>query len=98
MNQLNPELKRLLRWARETPALPPAEIPLGFSQRVATQWGRRVDRDSLGMWHRAILRSIWPATAVIVLGLAILIAQRFTSNSSYGLSEAYQVVSVELVP
>jgi hypothetical protein len=50
------------------------------------------------LWQRAILRSVWPATAVIVLGLAILIVQRFTSNSFYGLSQAYQVVSVELVP
>jgi len=98
MNRLNPELKRLLRWAREAPALPPAEMPLGFSQRVATKWDRLVDRDSLGMWQRAILGSVWPATAVILLGLTILIVQRFTSNSFYGLSQAYPVVSLELVP
>jgi hypothetical protein len=98
MNRLNPELKRLLSWARQAPALPPAEIPLGFSQRIATRWSGWPTRDLTGMWQRAILRSLWPATAVIVVGLAILIVQRFTSNSFYGLSQAYQVVSVELVP
>jgi len=98
MNQLNPELKRLLRWAREAPALPPAEIPLGFSQRVAARRSEFSDRGLMGMWQRAIVGSVWPATAVILLGLALLIVQRFTSNSLYGLSQAYTVVSVELVP
>jgi hypothetical protein len=99
MNQLNPELKRLLRWARQSPVLPPEEVSQGFSQRVVRQhWSSGPVHDSPGMWQRVILGSVWPATAILLLGLAILMLQKFNNHDSYELLPAYEVVSAELIP
>jgi hypothetical protein len=98
MNQLNPELKRLLRWARDSAPVSAEEAPLGFSRKVVRQWCLSPARDSFGMWQRAISKLIWPATAIVVLGLTLLMIERFAQNSSYDLSPAYQVVSMEIIP
>jgi hypothetical protein len=98
MNQLNPELKRLLRWARKAPALAPEDCSWGFPQRVVKRWCGLPAGDAPGHWQRVISGSIWPAAAVLLVGLAILLVQSFASNSAYDFSPAYQVVSIELVP
>ena len=98
MNQLNSELKRLLRWSRQAGSIPPAPAPFGFSQQVVRRWGRSPANDSFIMWQRAISGLVWPAAVVVLLGMTILMIQRFATNSSYDLSPAYQLVSMELVP
>lgn len=97
MSEMDPELKRLLRWARQAPALPPAQYPWGFADRVVQRRASWV-QDNLGMWQRVVLGSVWPAAAVLLLGLGILALQHYHSNSSYDLSPAYQVVSLDLIP
>ena len=98
MNKMDPELKRLLRCARQAPTLPPEQCPWSFAERVVQRWGAFRVQDHLGMWQRVVLGSVWPAAAVLLLGLGILALQRYQANSSYDLSPAYQVVSVDLIP
>jgi hypothetical protein len=87
-----------MRWARHAPeALPPA-IPSGFSARVTARWGKVPSINNFALWQKAIWGSAWAAAVVILLGIVLLTAQRLRTNSVYGFSPAYQVVSMELVP
>jgi len=98
MNEMDPELKRLLRLSRQAPALPPEQCPWGFADRVVQRWCAFRVQDNLGIWQRVVLGSVWPAAAVLLLGLGILALQYYHANSSYDLSPAYKVVSVDLIP
>lgn len=98
MTPLTPELKRLMRWARHAPETLPPAIPLGFSMRVTARWGKVPSINTFALWQEAIWGSAWAAAVVILLGIALLTAERLRTNSLYDFSPAYQVVSTELVP
>ncbi|HZR21687.1 MAG TPA: hypothetical protein VFE51_30675 [Verrucomicrobiae bacterium] len=98
MNQIPPELKRLLHWARQAPAPPADQAPFGFSRRVVNIWLTERPVDPLWIWQRAIWNSGCAAALVILLGLAVLTIQRFGHKSPYDVSPAYELVSTELVP
>jgi hypothetical protein len=98
MNGLDPELKRLMRLAKPPPEVPPVAAPIGFATRVATRWCSTSAFSLFGIWQKAIWGSALAAAAVIVLGLALITAQRLQTNSTYDVSPAYQVVSTELIP
>ena len=98
MNHLNPELKRLMRWAKQASPVPPTAMPLGFSQKVNRAWAEGPVGDALGMWQRAIARSAWAGAAIILLALAIFMTQWLTASSSYDFGPAYQVVSTDFIP
>jgi len=98
MNRLNPELKRIMRWAQQAQPPPRTGAPFGFSQRVVRAWLSAEATDPLTIWQRAVWKSAWPAAGVILIGLALLTAQRLSSHSPYDVSPAYEVVSTELVP
>jgi hypothetical protein len=98
MNRLSSDLKGLMRWARRAPAPlpPPASFP--FSQRVARAWTSQALPDPLTLWQNAVWRSALAATAVILLGLALLAVQHSTPASPYDFSPAYEIVSSDLIP
>lgn len=98
MNRLTPELERLIVWARQAPELRPKAPPAGFAVRVARCWCAPSPNSLIGIWQEAIWGSAWAAAAVIVLGLALLGAQKLKTSSSYDVSPAFQLVSTELVP
>jgi hypothetical protein len=98
MNHLTPELKRLMRWAREAPQGPQADAPLGFSAHVVAQWNEEPSVSMFTVWQKAIWGSAWAATVVILLGVALLTTERIRSDSPYGFSSAYQMVATEFVP
>jgi hypothetical protein len=98
MNDLNQELKRLMRWAKQAPPLPPAAMPLGFSQKVTRAWVESPAGDALGMWQWAISRSAWAGAVLILVALAIFMTQWLTAGSAYDFGPAYQVVSTDFIP
>lgn len=98
MNRLSPELKRIMQWARQAQPHPLTGPPFGLSQRVVQAWLGAEATDPLTIWQQAVWKSAWPAAAVILIGLALLTAQRLSSRSPYDVSPAYEVVSTELVP
>jgi hypothetical protein len=98
MNRLSPELEKLITWARRAPQVPPAAAPMGFAARVAANWGAPSPLNLFAIWQKAIWGSAWAAAAVIVLGIALLTAQKLEANSTYDVTPAFQVVSTELVP
>jgi hypothetical protein len=98
MNQLSPELKKLLSWAKQAPREGPNDAPAGFATRVVAHWNSSPAFSLLGVWQKAIWRSAWAAAAVIILGLALITAQKRQASSGYDLSPAYQLVSTELIP
>src|SRR5579872_5655845 len=98
MNDLHPELKRLMRLARQTPPQAPPAAPLGFSTRVVALWHGTSTRAEFGLLQKFIWGSACAATAAILLGLAFLTARQLRPASFYELTPAYQVVSTQLVP
>lgn len=98
MNDLRPDLKRLMRWARQAPEQAPAAAPRGFSARVIANWHGNPVQPDFALWQTVIWRSAWAAAAVIILGLALLTGQQLRPASFYDVAPACQVVSAELVP
>jgi hypothetical protein len=98
MNPLDPELKKLMRWARQAPQSTPAPMPFGFSSRVTERWSSIQPASEFVLWQKAIWGSAWAAAAVILLGMTMLTAQKLQTNSPYDFSAAYQVVSMKWVP
>jgi hypothetical protein len=98
MNDLNPELKKLLRWARQAPEQAPPNLPMGFSSRVVTHWTSMSLRAEFGFWQKAVWGSAFAAAALILIGLALLTVEQLRPASFYDVTPAYQVVSTEFVP
>lgn len=98
MNRLSPELQRLITWARQAPVAQQRVISPGFASRVAAHWCAPPPLSLVGIWQKAVWGSAWAATAVIVVGLALITVQKLRTDSTYDLSPAYQVVATELVP
>jgi hypothetical protein len=98
MTPLNPELKRLMRWAQQAPLPPTPAVPLGFSSRAIARSGSISALNSFALWQKAIWCSAWAAAAVILFGTVLLTAQKLRTSSPYDFSPAYQVVALELVP
>ena len=96
MNQLSPELKRLMRWAREAPPQPSRQPPPGFAAGVIFR--RDAPLSELAVWQNVIWRSAWAATALILLGVAVLTSHKLKPDSPFDTSPAYQVVSMKFIP
>jgi hypothetical protein len=98
MNRLDPELKKLMRWARQAPEPTPAPMPFRFSSRVAECWNSIQPVSEFLVWQKAIWGSAWAAMAVILLGMTMLGFQKLRTSSPYDFSPAYQAVSLKFVP
>ena len=99
MNALKPELRRLMRWAGKAPPSPNTiPMPLGFSRRVVHSWMSKEAPDPFWIWQRVIGTSAWAAVVVILVGLALVTFQKFSTGSPYDVTPAFEVVSTDLVP
>lgn len=98
MNHLDPEIRRLLRWAKTAPPRARPVMPAGLAGRIVARWLSGPEPDPWLLWQRAVWASAWAAVAVIGIGLVLLNSQRLGTGSAYDFSPAYQVVSTELVP
>lgn len=76
MNQLDPELKRLLKWARAASPPKPEDVPFAFSGRVLAS---RKPPQALTLFED-LQKTAWGlscvALALIVCGTLVLVSQR----------------------
>jgi len=100
MNQLDPQLKRLLNWARQAPQVQLAPKPEGFAQQVVarSRLENTVPSSVLALWQNAIRGSAWAAAVIILVALLVLTLEKLRSNSPYDFSPAYQAVITEFIP
>ena len=98
MNQLDPELKRLTRWARQPETPSPELPPFGFTVRVAAL-GREellLAEPAWGHWLR------WGAASasliVVVSGLVFWSSQRRPATNAYNIAPAYSFAAKSIVP
>ncbi len=73
-------------------------MPSGFAARTLARWNGAPSVNMFAIWQKAIWGSAWAATAVILLGLVVLTAQRLRPQTPYDFSPAYQVVATDFVP
>jgi hypothetical protein len=97
MSRLNPQLKKLVRWAAHAPPTAPRVIPPGFAARVTARQGDS-PASSVLSWEMNLWDWAWTGAAVVLLTVAVLAFQKLHPASPYDLSPAYQVVSIEFVP
>lgn len=100
MSRLDPNLKRLMAWARH--ATPPAPrqdgAPLGFATRVAASW-KPSKRGSILSEIKQIARIPgWLSVGVIVCGLLILAGYSQVSQPAAGIPSAFSFLARNLTP
>ena len=98
MTPLDPELKRLMCWARQAPEPTAYPLPPGFAATAAARYRATRPVTQFAMWQRAVWGSAWAAAALIVLELVFVTAQQMRTESSYDATPAYQLVTTDLVP
>ena len=80
MSRLDPNLKRLMTWARraEQPEAAPAEAPFGFATRVVAGWKPAPPRSLWSELTQIARLTGAVALVVIVCGFVILVGQTRT--------------------
>jgi hypothetical protein len=76
MNELDPDLKRLFKWARAASPSQPEEVPFGFPGRVLASRKPIQGRTLLQELQRTAWGLSWASLALIVCGGLVLISQR----------------------
>ena|SRR2546425_9703907 len=97
MNRLDPDLKRLMRWARQAP--PRAEqAPFGFASRVVANSGAQPALPAILTLQRWVGLSAWFSAAVILCGGIFFASQIRDSASVFNFAPAYQFVARSIAP
>ena len=96
MSPLDPELKRLLQWARTTPASKPEEIPFGFCGRVLASRQPAQPPTLFDELQRTAWGLSCVALALIVCGAIVLMSQRSFSPASEEVSSALNFLASNL--
>jgi len=98
MNKLDPDLKRLLQWARAASPPEPEEAPFGFSARVLAA-GRPVQAPTL---FPELRRTAWALSfaslALIVYAGLVLISQRSAPPPAAEFSSALSFLASDIAP
>ena len=97
MNRLNPNLKRLMQWARSGSA-ERFEIPPGFAARMAARAQQEPSLSDTEILQAVILLRLlrpigWVSATTILAGLVVLFLQDPVGASTLDLIPAYQLVA-----
>ena len=98
MNELDPDLKRLIKWAREASPTKPGEAPFGFARRVLVS-RRQFQAPTL---LQELQETAWGLTCVsltlIVCGGLVLASQRSAPAPAPELPSALSFLASHLNP
>lgn len=98
MNELNPELRRLIQWSR-TGHIPADEtVPPGFGARVAVRWQAQNHLPPAWSWGPLERWTAWACTLVLMASLGLWASQRAEPAMAYDLLSVYQVAVRNLTP
>jgi len=96
MNELNPELKRLLKWAHQARSSSPEEAPFGLSSRLAGSV-KPVRRPLLLLEIQEVAWGLsWVAAGLIFCGALLLLQQRSSTPATPELSSALSFLASNL--
>ena len=98
MNRLDPDLKRLMSWARRAPEPEPAEVPFGFSTRVVARWHPEESPTLLAAWQRAVTFAGWVSGLIIIVGVAFFLTQQQPVSTADNFVATYQVLAKSIAP
>ena len=97
MNRLDPDLKRLMRWARQAP--PRGEqAPFGFATRVVASSGAQPGLPAILTLQRLVGVSAWFSAAIILCGGIFFASQIQDSASVFDFAPAYQFIARSIAP
>ena len=88
MNELNPQLKRLINWSREASSSKSDEAPFGFAGRVLASRKAAQAPTLFQELQRAAWGVSWASLALIICGSLVLAIQRSTPPPTGELSSA----------
>lgn len=98
MNQLDPELKRLIRWSRAADPSAPEEAAFGTAGRIASRWGATIRQAEPAWWPRLQLATAGMSLLCLAAGLLFWSNQAKLSANAYDFSPAYQLVARNIAP
>ena len=96
MSALDPELKRLLEWARNAPVSKPEEVPFGFSGRVLASRQPARPPTLFEQLQETAWGLSWVALALIVCGAIVLLSQRLSPPPTEEVSSALNFLASNL--
>jgi len=99
MNQLDPELRRLIRWSRQAEAPCASAAPLGFATRVLAL-SRAAGLEAEPRWaHRLRWSAAWLSLLVVLLGAAVWAGERRTAaRNPYNVVPTFQFAAHNIAP
>lgn len=99
MNQLDPELRRLIRWSRQAAAPAESAAPLGFATRVMAL-RRAALQEAEPRWaHRLRWSAAWLSLLVVLLGAVVWAGERRTAaNNVYNFVPTFQFAAHNIAP
>lgn len=98
MNQLHPELRRLIRCpsAAEHSSTPSA--PLGFAGRVIAIWRAEHLTTEPWWWRRMQVVTAWASAILIAAGIALWAGHQSTLVPTHDIFHAYQLAVRNFTP
>ncbi len=98
MSELDPELKRLLRWSKAAKDEQPDAAPFGLATRVAGQW-RETLVSTEPMWLPRLQRvATWLSLAIVAGGLTFWASRLNRTANIYDFSSPYQLIAQNVAP
>jgi hypothetical protein len=97
MNELDPSLKRLLKWSQNAPVPAPEQAPFGFSGRVAAAAKPSQPTTLLQELQQRALAIACASLALVLCGALVLLSQRSSSTPEPEISSALNFVANNLL-
>lgn len=99
MNQLDPELRQLIRWSRQAEAPAGSAVPLGFATRVLAL-GRAAGLEAEPRWaHQLRWSAAWLSLLVMLFGAVVWAGERrAAANNVYNFVPTFQLAAHNLAP
>ena len=98
MNQLDPELKRLIGWARPHETVASDPPPIGFVVRVAARGREELLATEPAWGHRLRWGFAWVSLLIAAGGVVYWNGQRQPSNNAYNFAPAYFAAAKNITP